>query len=135
MKRTEANSSDELLPMDILLVEDDPSLRRGLELALGHEGFVIFSASSLKEADSLLKTFQVDALIVDIHLPDGVGGDLLSRCPNARKVSKKLLVTAGASIGEIRNHLNAGFTACLTKPLDVQTLCGILRGRGKPHVQ
>ena len=53
----------------ILIIEDEPDIRKTIEYNLSREGFKIFTAASLKEGKELLdKSFSL--LVLDLMLPD-----------------------------------------------------------------
>ena len=60
---------------NILLLEDDENLNRGISLKLGKEGYHVFSAYSISEAQSIFNKENIDLVISDITLPDGNGFD------------------------------------------------------------
>ncbi|MCI5870246.1 MAG: response regulator, partial [Dorea sp.] len=60
---------------NILLLEDDENLNRGIRLKLGKEGYQVFSAYSIAEAQSIFNKENIDLVISDITLPDGNGLD------------------------------------------------------------
>lgn len=59
--------------MNILLVEDNPTIANGLEYAFSSEGYSYFGAGTLKEAKQTLSDITPDIIILDITLPDGNG--------------------------------------------------------------
>ena len=65
----------------VILVENDPSVRFRLERTLEGLGdiHVIGSATTRREADSLVSQFKFHTLLVDLDLPDGFGLELIRR--------------------------------------------------------
>ena len=61
-----------------LIVDDDPGFLLGLAELVRREGFAVASAGSLKEAREEIAANPPDILLVDLHLPDGSGLDLLA---------------------------------------------------------
>lgn len=61
----------------VLVVEDDESVARMLQIALGAAGFDSMEARTGGEALGILRNVAVDAVILDLVLPDGLGGDVL----------------------------------------------------------
>lgn len=57
----------------ILLVDDDPSIRRLLRRVLAPLGFRLIEAGSVVEASALLRSEVFDVLLTDVVLPDGNG--------------------------------------------------------------
>jgi DNA-binding response OmpR family regulator len=60
-----------------LIVDDDEGFRLGLAELVKREGFSVASAGSLKQAREEIAASPPDILLVDLHLPDGSGLDLL----------------------------------------------------------
>ena len=62
----------------ILIIEDDNELGRGLTAALKNDGKTVFCVSTLKDAADQLLVFRPSLILMDINLPDGNGLDFLS---------------------------------------------------------
>lgn len=106
----------------ILVVEDDASIVRLLELELEHRGFVVRCAldgvSGLEEAER----FKPDVIVLDIMLPkmDGVGV-LRSLRGRGEKVPVVMLTARDDTLDKVHS-LNHGADDYLTKPFDVEEL-------------
>src|ERR1051326_8943135 len=57
----------------VLVVEDDPLMRRSIMEAIGGEDYAIDSASTVADAEALIGADCLDLLIADRNLPDGSG--------------------------------------------------------------
>ena len=74
----------------VFLVDDEPAVRRGLELLLGRDPrlLVCGSASTAAEALKSIQTLEPDLVVVDLHLDNGHGYKLLRQlrrcCPRLR---------------------------------------------------
>ena len=62
----------------LLIVEDDPTLRRVLEIAMRHAGFDVDHAETGAEALAFLEANGVSAVLMDLGLPDGRTAEVLS---------------------------------------------------------
>ena len=86
--------------MRILVVEDEPRLQRNLAKALREEGYAVDTASD--GADGLFKaeTYDYDAIVLDIMLPELDGWELLARLPEKNRrlssCSRRAMPTATA---------------------------------------
>lgn len=60
----------------ILVVDDEPAVRRALEKALTRNGFTVFLANSGEQACELLTTESVDAILMDLRMPSMSGQTL-----------------------------------------------------------
>lgn len=120
---------------NILLVEDNKSLNRGIKFKLTKEGFNVFSAETLKEARDIFKNDSVDLIILDIDLPDGSGFDF---CGEVRESSNVLILflTACDEEVDIVTGLDMGADEYITKPFSLMILMSrinaLLRRNLKP---
>ena len=67
----------------VLVVEDDRAVRRMLGFALGAAGFEVREATTGSEALAALANEPTDAVLLDLTLPDGRGGEVLRHLQNA----------------------------------------------------
>ena len=79
--------------MRVLLIEDDSSMARGIELMLNAEGFNVYSTDLGEEGVDLGKLYDYDIIILDLGLPDMSGYDVLKKLRTA-KVSTPILILA-----------------------------------------
>lgn len=83
---------------NILLIEDDESLNRGITFKLKKEGYNVFSATCLKEGRDIFNEQNIDLIILDIGLPDGDGFEF---CKETRETSDVLIIFLTACDEEI----------------------------------
>ena len=62
----------------VLIIENDPILRRVLEIAMRHAGFAVNHAETGAEALALLEANRASAVLMDLGLPDGRSAEVLS---------------------------------------------------------
>ena len=104
--------------MHILVVEDDPIVADVLGMTLEEAGYFKTTADSIESTLFELKHNQIDAVLLDLNLPDGDGTKL------ARLISKNhmpvpiLVVSRDSGIVDQITALGAGADAYLTKPFD-----------------
>ena len=109
-------------PLRVLIVEDDPQIAslhwRLLERAGGFT--VLGQAETLGVARAMLRTLRPDLLLLDVHLPDGRGLDLLreARMDGARVDA--ILVTAASDAPSVQDALLHGAADYLVKPVTPQ---------------
>jgi len=100
-----------------LIVDDDLGFLAGLAELVRREGFAVASASTLKQAREEIAAKLPDILLVDLHLPDGRGLDLLAAFePGA--APEVVLITGNASVETAVDALRRGVADYLTKPVD-----------------
>ena len=99
---------------------------RGL---LESEGYEVFEAGSLAEADEARIRHAPDAVILDITLPDGDGAEWAGRLQKKSALSFAVIALTGVTADEDRRRIEqAGVSAVLQKPVDVPLLFEALRG-------
>jgi two-component system, NtrC family, response regulator AtoC len=115
--------SDMSLPR-ALIVDDDPEIAKVLTELVEREGFTVTSASTLARAREEIAATVPDIVLVDIHLPDGSGLELLEGLgPSAPEV---VLITGQASVETAVDALRRGAADYLTKPVDFPRLKMVL---------
>lgn len=105
----------------ILLVEDDQSLNRGISLSLEKAGYGVISTFTIRQAEECLLRERPDIIICDITLPDGSGLDF------GRKVREKgstylIYLTALDTEIDMINGYDAGADDYITKPFSLMVL-------------
>src|SRR4029078_11757909 len=102
--------------MRVLLIEDEPTTAKSIELMLGTEGFNVYTTDLGEEGLDLAKLYDYDIILLDLNLPDMHGYDVLKKVRTA-KVGTPVLILSG--IGEMDSKVRAlGFGAddYVTKP-------------------
>ncbi len=103
--------------MKVLVVEDDLSTRKGLEESIKDLGLEPRSVGTCKEAAKALEEFDPRILIVDIHLPDGDGIEILRAALEKDPEREGVVITGQGSIDNAIEALRAGAFDYLLKPL------------------
>ncbi len=124
--------------MRVLLIEDDPSTSKSIELMLSAEGFNIYSTDLGEEGIDLGKLYDYDIILLDLNLPDMHGYDVLKKL-RLSKVITPILILSG--MGELENKVKGlGFGAddYLTKPFYKEELVARIQAiirRSKGHAE
>jgi PAS domain S-box-containing protein len=105
----------------LLLVDDHEDTLRILRRLLESLGYQVATAASVVAALNYAAAHEFDVLVSDIGLPDASGHDLVRQVKKIRNVPA-IAVSGFGSPTDIRNSLEAGFCAHLTKPLDFDFL-------------
>ena len=103
--------------MRVLIVEDDVAIRKGLESAIRDLGSQPKSVGTVGEAGRVVEEFDPEVLIVDVHLPDGDGIEVLRAAREAKPDRDGIVLTGQASIDSAVEALRAGASDYLMKPL------------------
>ena len=124
--------------MRVLLVEDDTSTAKSIELMLKSEGYIVDTTDLGEDGLEIGKIYDYDIIILDLMLPDMDGYEVLKRL-RASKVETPILILSGLS--ELDNKIKGlGFGAddYLTKPFDKRELVARIQAivrRSQGHAQ
>lgn len=114
--------------MRLLVVDDESLVRDSLIRAFSANGFTTRGADSVGSALALAKSFAPEAAVVDLHLSDGTGLDLLMELRVRFPAIKVVVMSGYASIGSAVDSIRLGAVDFCCKPVSCQEL--ILRLRG-----
>ena len=124
--------------MRILLVEDDPTTSKSIELMLQNANLNVYATDLGEEGIDLAKLYDYDLILLDLNLPDMNGHEVLRQLRIA-KVETPILILSGAD--DTENKLKGfGFGAddYMTKPFHRQELIARIHAivrRSKGHAQ
>ena len=110
---------------NILVIEDEPDIRKNLEYNLGREGFKVFSVASLNDAEEKLQNNNdFSLLILDLMLPDGSGLDLCKKIKSDPKTENIPIIILTAKDDEVDKVVGfeLGADDYVTKPFSVREL-------------
>lgn len=112
----------------ILIVDDNPANLKLARLLLGAEGHDARTAVDAEQAIKVLETFRPRLILMDIQLP-GMDGLELTRKLKANPQTQGILIvalTAYAMRGDEERARAAGCDGYVAKPIDVNTLPGVI---------
>jgi two-component system, OmpR family, KDP operon response regulator KdpE len=110
----------------VLLVEDEPQMRRFLRASLGSHGFRLLEAGAAQEALALATSHNPEVILLDLGLPDGDGIDLARRFREWSRVPIIVISARGREADKVQ-ALDAGADDYLTKPFGVNELLARIR--------
>ncbi len=112
------------MSVNILVIEDEPDIRRNLEYNLGREGFNASSVGSLDEAGEKLKSKKFDLILLDLMLPDGSGLDLCKKIKSNSETETTPIIILTAKDDEVDKVVGfeLGADDYVTKPFSVREL-------------
>ncbi|MEO8124489.1 MAG: response regulator transcription factor, partial [Burkholderiales bacterium] len=113
--------------MRVLLVEDEPTLRKQLRAGLEESGYVVDVADNGRDAQHLGETEPFDAVVLDLGLPIIDGLSVLKRWRDAGHSMPVLILTARDSWHEKVAGIDAGADDYLAKPFHMEELLARLR--------
>ena len=114
-------------PARILVVDDEPQIRKFLEISLRSQGYAVAEAATGREGLELLATRGADLVILDLGLPDVDGHEVL-RDLRAWSSVPVVVLSVRASEAEKVRVLDAGANDYVTKPFGIQELMARIRG-------
>ncbi|GAA4790310.1 response regulator transcription factor [Lysobacter hankyongensis] len=114
------------LPARILIVDDEPQIRKFLEISLRAQGHVVVQAETGEAGLAALATQCADLVILDIGLPDRDGHAVLRELRQWSHVPV-IMVTVRADEREKVAALDAGANDYVTKPFGIQELMARIR--------
>lgn len=106
----------------ILLLEDDEALGRGICMALETSSCTVTHCSTRCQATGILQSTAFDLLIFDINLPDGSGLELLRTLRQNGSFTPAILLTANDLELDEVTGLEAGADDYITKPFSLAVL-------------
>ena len=112
-----------------ILVADDSRFQVALlTKALREKGFEVVAAQDALQAGMIALRTAPDAIVLDINMPGGSGIEVLKRLRRSTKTqSIPVVVVTGSGDSDIRQTaLDLGVADFLTKPVDLNQLCGVL---------
>jgi CheY-like chemotaxis protein len=128
-----AEQSPAALPK-VLFVDDDPDMRRVMQIRLRACGVDVHTASTAMQALWMAMKEIPDVIITDYHMPEGSGQYLVGRLKGTPLLKDiPVIMLTGASIGNSRDFAlerrflgEYGASAFLSKPVDLDVLLGAL---------
>jgi two-component system, NtrC family, response regulator AtoC len=114
-------------PANILVADDEKSIRLMLETGLTLNGFRVTSVRTGQEALEAASTGQFDAVLSDIYMPDGGGLELVDSLRSGAPNLPIVLMTAQGSVEVAVEAVRRGASDFIGKPFDVSAVVDLLR--------
>lgn len=113
----------------LLAVEDEPRNAALLQAILGRAGYTLYVASGVAEAREFLDDETPDLVLLERHLPDGDGLDLIPEIRGSDRLGNVpiLLVSASVLPRDVQLAMDAGADGFLAKPVRVKPLVDEVR--------
>ena len=111
----------------VLVVDDDSAVRRSLSTALGRDGYEVLAAEGGNAALAHLAAANVDAIVLDVAMPEPSGLEVCRRLRARGDRTPILMLTARALVDDRVAGLDAGADDYLVKPFALAELRARLR--------
>ncbi|MGD0228849.1 MAG: sigma-54 dependent transcriptional regulator [Syntrophorhabdales bacterium] len=110
-----------MLPV-VLLVDDDPAIQLAYSTFLTRSGYSVTTAGSISKADEALDGSNVDAILLDLILPDGSGLDWIEKARLRYPDVPLIIITGRNDISMAVEAIQKGANNYLTKPVNMKAL-------------
>lgn len=110
----------------ILVIDDEPQIRKFLRISLASQGFKVLEAENAGQGLGMSATLQPDLIVLDLGLPDQDGQEVLS---NLREWTETPVLVLSARAGEDQKvtALDAGANDYMVKPFGIQEFLARVR--------
>jgi len=112
---------------NILVVDDEHSMREFLEIMLNKEGYQVATAAGGGEAIDLLKNSDFDLVITDIRMKEIDGLEVLKKCKELHPNTIVIMISAYASTSTAVEAMKWGAYDYLPKPFKVREIKAVIR--------
>lgn len=106
----------------ILIVDDEPNIRRILQMAFDKVGYVATTAEDVPNALETIANDEVDCVVTDVTMPGMSGYDLLRAVKSTKPDLPVVIMTAFGTIPQAVQAIRDGAFEYVTKPFDLDTL-------------
>jgi two-component system NtrC family response regulator len=111
---------------NILIIDDEETLRKLLARIIGLEGFNVSEAGTISAASEILKRKQIDIILCDVKLPDGNGVDFVKTAKQQFPLTEIILLTAYGNIPDGVQAIKNGAFDYITKGNDNDRILPLL---------
>ena len=119
----------------VLVVDDEPPIRRFLRTGLSAQGYQVFEAEDGASARTVLQRNSIDVLVLDLGLPDADGFDIIKQLRDANSPLPIIVLSSRADeAGKVR-ALDFGADDYVTKPFGMDELLARLRAALRHRLQ
>ncbi len=108
----------------VLVIEDEPDIRKTIDYNLSKESFDVFQAASIDEGEKVLASNKIDVIILDLMLPDGSGLTLCRDIKSEPKTKNIPVIILTAKTEEVDRVVGfeLGADDYVTKPFSIREL-------------
>lgn len=112
----------------VLVVDDDPSIRRMIVAALKRDGYTFLEAANGRDALDLMRSEHPDVVVLDLMMPILSGWDVLQERQNEDALKRIPVIIVSANRDpEVATAVDSGICAFLPKPFDIGALSALVK--------
>jgi CheY-like chemotaxis protein len=112
----------------VLVVDDDPSIRRMIMAALRRDGYTFSEAANGKEALEIMRREHPSVVVLDLMMPIVSGWDVLRERAAEPDLQSIPVIIVSANRGpELASAMDKGICAFLPKPFDIKVLSSLVK--------
>jgi len=110
----------------VLIVDDQPGIRRLLMEVLTEEGYNVYTAANGYEGIQKAKDLKPALILMDMKMPGMDGIETLRELKHLNQADKVIMMTAYGELGLVNIAKELGAYAYVTKPFDIIELCTMI---------
>ncbi len=110
------------MSLRIVVIDDEPQVRRSLYRVLSEEGHKVDTADSARSGMDLVRRTTPHVVILDLKLPDGSGLDVLQRIADFDESIQTIVITAYAEVQRAVEAMKLGASDFLKKPYEMEEI-------------
>ena len=110
----------------VLIVDDQPGIRRLLMEVLTEEGYTVYTAANGYEGIQKAKDLKPNLILMDMKMPGMDGIETLQELKHLNQADKVIMMTAYGELGLVQVAQELGAYAYVTKPFDIIELCTMI---------
>lgn len=128
MNLAQATHVESRVPPEILLMEDEPSIAKGLENVLTEEGYSVDVAMTGRNALDKIHQKPFDLLVADLRLPDMDGMDVIRRMKQEQPKTEVVVITGYSTVASAVEAMKSGAYDYLPKPFTEDEFKAVVDG-------
>lgn len=117
------------LQLNIIVVDDEPTMAQYLKDVLVNNGLVVYVADTGAKGFALVEKIKPELVLLDIELPDIDGRSLCKKIKSDYPETKIIMITGHGTSSDVAEGLNLGADDYLPKPIDEGELIARIRAR------
>lgn len=110
----------------VLVIDDQPGIRRLLMEVLSEEGYVVITAGNGYEGLQAVKEYKPDLILMDMKMPGMDGIETLRELKKIDQEDRVIMMTAYGELEMVNQAQEIGASGYITKPFDINTLCQLI---------